>query len=134
MGWCWRLRHLTAVLGRLVGAEPNPRESMAFLNGKMAIMSGITVEQKAGKQIRLDKAGRVVVPKSIRDALRLRAGEPLKVEQRNEEIVIRRDQPNVRLENVDGWLVIRGGPPRDYSIPDLIDEIRNERIRELGGE
>jgi len=107
---------------------------MAFLNGKMAIMSGITVEQKAGKQIRLDKAGRVVVPKSIRDALRLRAGEPLKVEQRNEEIVIRRDQPNVRLENVDGWLVIRGGPPSDYSIPDLIEEIRNERIRELGGE
>jgi AbrB family looped-hinge helix DNA binding protein len=107
---------------------------MAFLRGNMAIMSGSFKERGVEKQISLDQAGRVVVPKAIRAALRLRAGEPLRVEQRDEEIVIRRYQPHVRLESVEGWLVIRGGPPGDGSIPDLIDEMRDERIRELGGE
>ncbi len=97
-------------------------------------MNGISLEPKIEKLVSLDKAGRIVVPKPIREALQLRVGEPLKIEQRDDEIVIRRDDAGVRLEDVGGWWVIRGGPPMDFSIPDLIDEIRNERIRELGGE
>jgi AbrB family looped-hinge helix DNA binding protein len=86
------------------------------------------------KPIGLDKAGRLVIPKSVREALNLRVGEPLKVEALEDAIVIRRALPETHLEQIDGWWVISGGKPLDFSIPEFIDQLRNERIRELGGE
>jgi AbrB family looped-hinge helix DNA binding protein len=86
------------------------------------------------KPVGIDKAGRLVIPKSVRKALNLRVGEPLKVEAQEDAIVIRRASPEAHLEQIDGWWVISSNEPLDFSIPDFIDELRNERIRELGGE
>ena len=53
-------------------------------------MSGILSRQKSQISISLDAAGRVVLPKALRDSLHLMPGEPLVAEQRDDEIVIRR--------------------------------------------
>jgi hypothetical protein len=37
-----------------------------------------------------------------------------------------------QLKQIDGWWVICGGPSTDFSITDLIDQVRDERIRALG--
>ena len=96
-------------------------------------MNGISLEPKIGKLVSLDKAGRIVVPKPIREALQLRVGEPLKIEQRDDEIVIRRDDA-VHLEQIDGLWVICGGPKIDQTdVNDLITEMREQRMREIGG-
>src|SRR5205085_1202859 len=41
------------------------------------------------KAISLDKAGRVVLPKDLRDKLRLEAGDELMVEEAGEQIIVR---------------------------------------------
>jgi len=84
--------------------------------------------------ISLDGAGRVVLPKALRDSLHLRPGEPLVAEQRDEEIVIRRGDAGVHLEQIDGLWVVCGGPKLDEnSIVDEIRKMREERDREVGG-
>jgi hypothetical protein len=44
------------------------------------------------------------------------------------------EETSTHLEQIDGWWVICGGAPTDFSIVDLIDQLRDERIRALGGE
>jgi hypothetical protein len=44
------------------------------------------------------------------------------------------EETSTHLKQIDGWWVICGGAPTDFSIVDLIDQLRNERIRALGGE
>jgi AbrB family looped-hinge helix DNA binding protein len=98
-------------------------------------MNAISSEPKIEKHVSLDKAGRLVVPKAIREALQLRVGESLKIEQRDEEIVIRRDNPVPGLIRVHGLLVYdSGGPPSSIDIVGLINEDRERRSRYIAGE
>ena len=86
------------------------------------------------KAISLDKAGRVVLPKGLRDKLRLEAGDELLVEESGEQIILRpvRTQPTLKKER--GVWVYQGTQRAERSIeslPDLIDASREERLREL---
>lgn len=45
----------------------------------------------------IDKAGRLVIPKSIRDRLGLRGGEQVEVEERDGEIRVTRPRRGVKL-------------------------------------
>lgn len=86
------------------------------------------------KAISIDKAGRVVLPKDLRDRLRLEAGDKLLVEETGEQIILRpvRAQPTLKKER--GVWVYQGacGPERSSeSLPDLIDAARHRRLREL---
>ncbi len=89
---------------------------------------------KRQNTVSIDPAGRIVIPKAIRDSLQLRVGETLKIEGSEDAIVIRRPQDAVRLQQVDGWWVIAGGASTDFSITELIDQVRGARVRELGGD
>ncbi|MBT9331120.1 AbrB/MazE/SpoVT family DNA-binding domain-containing protein [Paracidobacterium acidisoli] len=77
----------------------------------------------------IDKAGRLVVPKAMRDALHLKSGELLDVEQHDDTIVLR---PHRRggLVKRDGMWVITG-EAGGISASGLIDEHREERIQDL---
>lgn len=61
--------------------------------------------------ITLGKAGRLVVPKSIRDDLGLREGSRLKLEVQGGKIQAVPEPDAVRIEMKDGFPVIQGGPP-----------------------
>jgi AbrB family looped-hinge helix DNA binding protein len=52
----------------------------------------------------IDRAGRVVIPKSIRDELGLRGGEELDIALRDSRIEIQPNSRTVRLVKRDGFL------------------------------
>jgi len=86
------------------------------------------------KAISLDKAGRVVLPKDLRDKLRLEAGDELMVEEAGEQIILRpvRTQPTLKKER-GVWVYqgARGAQRSSESLPDLIDAAREKRLREF---
>ena len=86
------------------------------------------------KSISLDKAGRVVLPKDLRDKLRLEAGDELLVEETGEQIVLRPVRAQATLKKERGVWVYQSGQsakPRTESLQERIDAVREERIREL---
>lgn len=78
----------------------------------------------------VDKAGRIVLPKSLRDKLRLPAGTLLQMESEGENITLRPIRPKANLAKEFGIWVYQGGPSDD-SIPALIDQVRQERLRDF---
>ena len=85
------------------------------------------------KVISLDKAGRVVLPKDLRDKLRLEAGDELLVEESGEQIVLRPVRARGTLKKERGvWVYqgVRGAKRSEESLPDVIDATREERLRE----
>jgi AbrB family looped-hinge helix DNA binding protein len=81
-------------------------------------------------KISVDKAGRVVLPKSLREKMRVEAGDDLLIEAEGDRITLRPIRREVLLKKELGIWVYQG-EPSDTSIPDLIDDEREKRIREL---
>jgi AbrB family looped-hinge helix DNA binding protein len=83
--------------------------------------------------IAIDKAGRLIVPKQMRDALHLKAGELLDIEQEDGQLVLRPHRPEAELVKKDGmWVIIGGtGELSAVDLVDLIDQDREERIQYL---
>ena len=80
--------------------------------------------------VRLDPAGRVVLPKKIRERFRLHGGDMLVLEVKGDAIELRRQKPTAQLQRVNGVLVLVS----NMSLPvesDLIAESRDERIDEF---
>jgi len=80
----------------------------------------------------IDKSGRLVVPKNVRDALRVRAGERFHVETRGDEIVLRREEQPSLVER-DGLWVLSSGMQTNYDIVQLIEDDRNRRMLYVSG-
>jgi AbrB family looped-hinge helix DNA binding protein len=83
-------------------------------------------------KVTLDQAGRVVLPKPLRDRMRLRPGETLSVESEGERIILRpiRHEPALKKE-YGVW--VYHGEAAEVPISDLIDRERDKRLRELMG-
>lgn len=79
--------------------------------------------------VAIDRTGRVVIPKVVRDRLGLRAGDSLELEEREGEIVLRPPERHLRLVRTDDGL-LTAAP--DSDLPGLgPDEVREllERTR-----
>ncbi len=77
----------------------------------------------------LDQAGRVLIPKALRQELQLRPGDSLRLESVGDEIKLRLLRPKAQLQKELGVWVYQG-EPSDVSITGLIDRERDRRIRE----
>ena len=72
----------------------------------------------------IDKAGRLVIPKAIRERIGLRSGEPLEIEEDRGTILIRRPFRKVRLVRTrHGTLAARTDPPFPALDADDVREI-----------
>lgn len=68
----------------------------------------------------LDKAGRVVIPKLLREELNLGAGDSLRLESHGEQITLRPVRAAMPIRKEDGVWVYRSGRPTNVSIRKLI--------------
>jgi AbrB family looped-hinge helix DNA binding protein len=81
-------------------------------------------------KITLDRAGRVLIPKALREELQLGSGDALELISEGEEITLRPVRPKALLKKERGVWVYQGEPSR-ASIPDVIDRQREQRLRGL---
>jgi len=82
------------------------------------------------RKVSVDQAGRVVLPKQVREKLRLSAGDELLVDEQDDQVTLRPVRAQATLKKEFGVWVYHGEGSED-SIVDLIDSIRNKRLREL---
>jgi AbrB family looped-hinge helix DNA binding protein len=79
-------------------------------------------------KLTLDKAGRVVLPKPLRDELELAAGDTLELESRGEQITLRPVRGSTPLQKERGIWVYRTGRPLTAATTDqTLRQIREER-------
>ena len=80
------------------------------------------------ERLTIDKAGRIVLPKPLRDELRLEAGDTLEVESLGEKITLRPLRGNAQLRKKHGVWVYRAGEPlTQESVEKTVRQIRAER-------
>ena len=86
-----------------------------------------------GMTLRMDKAGRVILPKPLRDRLGLHEGSDLEIIETTEGLILRpvEHQPSMVKKQVL-W-VHTGKLPPTYDIVQAIRDEREDRIRKLAG-
>ena len=87
-------------------------------------------------KLTLDKAGRIVLPKPLRDELQIEPGDALEIECSGEDITIRPVRGLAQLRKKHGVWVYRAGEPLSATtVEKTVRQIRRERdVRNLGKE
>jgi AbrB family looped-hinge helix DNA binding protein len=83
-------------------------------------------------KLKLDNAGRVLIPKPLRQALHLGPGDTLHLDSEGEQITLRPERPKAQLKKERGVWVYQG-ERTNASVSDLIDREREKRLRALLG-
>ena len=82
----------------------------------------------------IDKAGRVVLPKPVRDRLGIHPGAELDMHvEADGEIRLRVKKARPALERIDGVLVHGGKAAPDLDWDAFVDRERDDRLRSLSG-
>ena len=77
----------------------------------------------------LDRFGRIVIPKKIREDYNLKPGSSIRIEESEEAIILKPVQGEPNLHVKDGVLVFSGTPLVDLS--DALAEHREERMKSI---
>jgi AbrB family looped-hinge helix DNA binding protein len=97
--------------------------TMPFHNGSMELT------------VTIDKAGRVVIPKKIREELRLGAGDSLVLECEGEHLTLRPVHAGAPLRKERGIWVFHGGKPLSLDEANqIVRDVREQRDRQNAGE
>ncbi|HVN90067.1 MAG TPA: AbrB/MazE/SpoVT family DNA-binding domain-containing protein [Candidatus Binataceae bacterium] len=72
-------------------------------------------------KLKIDRAGRIVVPKPLRERLGLKAGAELEVVDRPERILLRMPERQSPMTQVNGLWVRRGRPEPNAGWDRVID-------------
>jgi len=76
----------------------------------------------------IDKAGRVVIPKPLREELHLEPGDSLEMESAGEQITLRPVRGTGPLSKEHGvWVFHSGQPLPAAATDDMLQQIREER-------
>jgi AbrB family looped-hinge helix DNA binding protein len=77
----------------------------------------------------LDRFGRIVIPKKIREDFNLKAGSPIRIEEGEQTIILKpiHGEPNLHVK--DGVLVFTGTPLEDLG--DALAKHREERMKSI---
>ena len=79
-------------------------------------------------QLNIDKGGRIVIPKPVREELGLEAGDSLELESNGERITLRPVRATVPLAKEKGiWVFQTSGMLRQSETAEMLREIREER-------
>jgi AbrB family looped-hinge helix DNA binding protein len=79
-------------------------------------------------RVTLDKTGRIVIPKPLREALQLEPGDALEMESSGEEITLRPVRGTGSLAKEHGVWVLNNGQPLPASATDeMLQQVRGDR-------
>jgi AbrB family looped-hinge helix DNA binding protein len=85
--------------------------------------------------VTIDRAGRVVLPKTLRDELRLEAGDTLQLESEGGRVILRPIRSKSPLRKERGvWVFYGGGTLSAGQATEMIADTRKRRNREILGE
>lgn len=85
--------------------------------------------------VTLDKAGRIVLPKPLRDELCLSPGDTLDVSVEGEQVMLRPRRTISPLEKKQGvWVFNTGKPMPSDETAETLRRIREQRARHNAGE
>ena len=86
-------------------------------------------------KVTLDRAGRVVIPKALRDELRLSPGDALDLTVKGDEVTLRPRRGATPLQKERGvWVFRTGKPITAAETDDILRSIRVKRQRQNAGE
>ena len=82
----------------------------------------------------IDKAGRIVLPKAVRDALQISPGDSLELESSDDHILLRPATGKGRMYKKQGmWVFDSGVPVSAETVNRTISRVRAERDRHVLG-
>ena len=93
--------------------------------------AGYHAEYHRGMIITIDRAGRVVVPKTLRDRFNLTAGTKLEIKAAGDGLTLRRMGADTSLVRKHGILVHHGDARAALDVGEFIRAEREARIRRL---
>jgi AbrB family looped-hinge helix DNA binding protein len=84
--------------------------------------------------VAVDKAGRLVLPKSVRESLGIAPGDQLEITADEARIILSPVRVGAGLRKEFGVWVYRSGQPATKPAPDLVERAREERMLEVLGD
>jgi AbrB family looped-hinge helix DNA binding protein len=82
-------------------------------------------------ELRIDKAGRIVVPKPLRDRLGFKPDTELEAIERPEGVLLKRVEQRPSMVKVDGLWVHRGSAEPGANWDRILEDVREERIESV---
>jgi len=84
-----------------------------------------------GTKLRIDKSGRIVVPKPLRERLGLKPGTELEVFDQQGGVLLRTVKEQPALAKVDGLWVHCGVAQSGANWSRIVDDVREDRIESV---
>jgi AbrB family looped-hinge helix DNA binding protein len=84
-----------------------------------------------GMEVRIDKAGRIVVPKPLRERLGFRPDTALEAIEQPEGVLLKRIEQRPSMVKVDGLWVHQGSAEPGANWERILEDVREERIESL---
>ena len=86
-----------------------------------------------GMNLQIDKAGRIILPKPVRERLGLQPGSALEMEETQGGILLKPCEQRPALLKKDGFWVYTGELPPGFDVRRAIEDDREERMRKVWG-
>lgn len=86
-----------------------------------------------GMNVKIDGAGRIVVPKRVRERFGFKPGMDVEMVEGPEGLLLRAAERRPALVR-EGVLLVHTGPaPPEYDLRNVVEDERDERMREIWG-
>lgn len=86
-----------------------------------------------GMTLKIDKAGRIILPKAVRDRLRLREGSNLDLQEIPGGVVLTPLEQTPSMVRQNGVWVHQGRVPRGFDWDEVLETVREDRIKDASG-
>jgi AbrB family looped-hinge helix DNA binding protein len=84
-----------------------------------------------GMELRIDKAGRIVVPKPLRERLGFKPNTKLEAIEQPDGVLLKRVEQRPSMVKVDGLWVHQGSAEPGTNWEHILEDVREERIESV---